>query len=81
MAAGAQVSGPVKSVFWHAGEFGVSEEWRLLLRTRADLFDDLAALLVEHHPWKNPEVLALRIAAGTGDYLDWIAATVDSGNH
>lgn len=77
LAAGAQVIGPVKSMFWHLGEFGVGEEWRLALRTRADRFEALKQLLVEHHPWKNPEVLALRIADGSGDYLDWITKTLD----
>jgi periplasmic divalent cation tolerance protein len=78
LAAGAQITGPVKSVFWHLGEFGTGEEWRLVLRTREDCFDALKDLLVRQHPWKNPEVLALRIAAGSGEYLDWIDRTVDT---
>lgn len=75
LAAGAQISGPVAAVFWHLGEFGTSEEWRLVLRTRLELFDALRAKLVEHHPWKNPEVLAIEIAAGSSEYLEWIRAT------
>ncbi|AEV86864.1 ion tolerance protein CutA [Actinoplanes sp. SE50] len=76
LAAGAQISGPAKSVFWHLGEFGVGEEWRLVLRTHASRFEPLKAMLVERHPWKNPEVLALRVAAGSSEYLVWITSTV-----
>ncbi|WP_432141555.1 divalent cation tolerance protein CutA [Streptomyces sp. bgisy084] len=32
LAAGAQIVGPVGSVFWHQGEFGSGEEWQLVLR-------------------------------------------------
>ncbi|MDX6236224.1 MAG: periplasmic divalent cation tolerance protein [Kribbellaceae bacterium] len=33
LAAGAQVIGPVVSVFWHSGEYGGGEEWQVLLKT------------------------------------------------
>lgn len=32
LAVGAQIVGPVGSVFWHQGEFGSGEEWQLVLR-------------------------------------------------
>lgn len=41
LAAGAQTVGPVTSVFWHLGEFGTGEEWRLLPTTRTDRYPDL----------------------------------------
>ncbi len=77
LAAGAQIAGPVLSVFWHAGEFGTGEEWRLVLRTHASRFDELRDALVENHPWQKPEVIATAIVASTGDYLDWIRRSVD----
>ncbi|WP_045740828.1 divalent-cation tolerance protein CutA [Actinoplanes rectilineatus] len=81
LAAGAQVVGPVKSVFWHAGESGEGVEWQLILRTTADRYDELEKLLIEHHPWTNPEVLGLRVAAGSGGYLDWVRRTVQDSEH
>lgn len=54
LAAGAQIVGPVVSVFWHQGEFGTGEEWQLLFKTRADRCADLEAHLPQHHPWTNP---------------------------
>ncbi|WP_438488208.1 divalent-cation tolerance protein CutA [Streptomyces sp. S186] len=76
LAAGAQIVGPVVSVFWHEGEFGTGEEWQLLLKSRADAYPALEAHLLKHHPWKNPEVSAVLLVAGSDAYLRWIATTV-----
>lgn len=75
LAAGAQITGPAVSVFWHLGEFGTGEEWRLALRTRLDLFEELQAKLMENHPWKNPEIIATQIVAGSPECLEWIRAS------
>jgi len=75
LAAGAQIVGPVTSVFWHLGEFGTGQEWQLLLKARADQYPRIEAHLVEHHPWTNPEVVATAIVAGSPDYLRWIGTT------
>ena len=53
LVAGAQITGPVTSVFWHLGEFGTGEEWQLLLKTTAERYPALEAHLVEHHPWTS----------------------------
>ncbi|MGY5126211.1 MULTISPECIES: divalent-cation tolerance protein CutA [Streptomyces] len=75
LAAGAQIIGPVVSVFWHQGEFGTGEEWQLLLKVRADRYDEIEAHLLERHPWQNPEVSAVRIVAGSDAFLRWVETT------
>jgi periplasmic divalent cation tolerance protein len=75
LAAGAQIVGPVESVFWHLGEFGTGQEWRLLFKTHMDRFTELEAHLLEHHPWKNPEISAVPIVAGPAGYLNWLRRT------
>lgn len=77
LAAGAQVIGPVTSVFWHLGEYGTSEEWQLLLKTTADRYPELEAHLLEHHPWDNPEVCAVPIVMGAERCKRWIADSVE----
>ncbi|MCS0602668.1 divalent-cation tolerance protein CutA [Streptomyces sp. LP11] len=74
LAAGAQIIGPVISAFWHDGEFGTGEEWQLLMKTTAARYPELEADILKHHPWQNPEVVAVRIEAGSEGYLEWIAA-------
>jgi periplasmic divalent cation tolerance protein len=73
LAAGAQVVGPVVSVFWHQGEFGTGEEWQLLLKTTAERYPALEAHLLAEHPWEKPEVVAVPIVAGSEAYLRWVA--------
>ncbi|MFJ9895226.1 divalent-cation tolerance protein CutA [Streptomyces sp. NPDC091280] len=72
LAAGAQIVGPVTSTFWHAGEFGTSEEYQLLLKTSGRRYPQLEAHLIEHHPWDNPELCATEIVRGSRVYLEWI---------
>ncbi|MFM9446974.1 divalent-cation tolerance protein CutA [Streptomyces acidiscabies] len=76
LAAGAQIVGPVTSVFWHLGEYGTGEEWQLLLKTTADRYPELEAHLLEHHPWDNPEVCAVPMVMGAERYKQWIADSV-----
>ncbi|MDH2389436.1 divalent-cation tolerance protein CutA [Streptomyces sp. HNM0663] len=74
LTAGTQIIGPVTSVFWHDGEFGTGEECQLLLKTTRARYPELEAHLVRNHPWQNPEVAAVALAAASKGCLDWIAA-------
>ncbi|MEU9357716.1 divalent-cation tolerance protein CutA [Streptomyces sp. NPDC048301] len=76
LAAGAQVVGPVTSVFWHLGEYGTGEEWQVLLKTTADRYKELEAHLLAHHPWDNPELCAVPIIDGADRCLEWISDSV-----
>lgn len=77
LAAGAQVVGPVESLFWHQGSYGEGEEWHAVFKTTADRYPELEKHLVENHPWQNPEVTAVRLAAGSVPYLEWVRTTTD----
>jgi periplasmic divalent cation tolerance protein len=72
LAASAQVTGPVLSAYWHLDEFGQGEEWRVLFKTTAARYPQLEAHLLAHHPWSNPEVVAVPLTSGARSYLDWI---------
>lgn len=76
LAAGAQVVGPVASLFWHLGEFGEGEEWQVIFKTTLARYPDLEAHLLAHHPWDNPEIVAMPIVAGSAAGLKWIAGNV-----
>ncbi|MEU4761776.1 divalent cation tolerance protein CutA [Actinosynnema sp. NPDC023794] len=78
LAASAQVSGPVLSFFWHLGEQGEGEEWQVVLKTTAERYPELEAHLRREHPWDNPEVTALPLAAASEDYLAWLRRTVSA---
>ncbi|MEU9412438.1 divalent-cation tolerance protein CutA [Streptomyces sp. NPDC048281] len=78
LAAGAQIIGPVMSAFWHNGEFGTGEEWKLLLKTTTARYQALESHLLESHPWENPEIAAVPIVEGAKGCLDWIAANTQA---
>lgn len=77
LAAGAQITGPVVSSFWHLGEFGTGEEWRLLLTTHMDRYAELEAYVLEHHPWDNPEIAAVPVTAGSTGYVQWVRESTE----
>jgi periplasmic divalent cation tolerance protein len=72
LAAGAQVIGPVVSVFWHEGQYGEGEEWQVLLKTTDVRYADLEAHLLARHPWDNPEIGAVPITRGSAGYFSWL---------
>ena len=72
LAAGGQVSGPIASVFWHQGEFGQGEEWKVSFKTTAERYPELEAHLIEHHEWSNPEVTAVTLSHASAAYAEWV---------
>ncbi|MGI5146198.1 divalent-cation tolerance protein CutA [Plantactinospora sp. CA-294935] len=76
LAGSAQITGPVTSVFWHLGQQGTGEEWRLVLLTTADRYPELEATLLARHPWDNPQVTATSIVVGAASYLRWLSESI-----
>ncbi|WP_157228639.1 divalent-cation tolerance protein CutA [Nocardia brevicatena] len=78
LAAGAEITGPATSVFWHLGELGESQEWRVTARTSAGPRDRLAERIAELHTWGNPEVTATEVPWCTDAYAAWVERTTAS---
>ena len=72
LAACVQIVGPVKSTYWWDNDGQVNEEWLCIVKSRADLFEELSAVLQQVHPYDVPELLATPIVAGGKAYLDWL---------
>lgn len=61
---------------WH-GKLETATEVPLLVKTRAEIYDEVEAAIKSLHPYELPEIVAVRIERGLPDYLDWVnAATV-----
>lgn len=71
LAASAQISGPVTSVFWHLGEFGTGEEWQAVMLTTHDRYAELEAFLMASHPWQDPQVTAVAVVAASTACVAW----------
>lgn len=53
----------------------------LVVKTRRERFDLLAAAVQAIHPYELPEIIALPIVAGLPAYLAWVAASTGAGDH
>ena len=64
---------PIISFFSWQGEIDRDDEVLLILKSRADLFENHLIPAVEAvHPYKVPEIIALPILMGSVNYLSWI---------
>jgi|ERR1700693_2212424 len=72
LAACIQISAPIESRYWWKGEIETTREWRLTIKTRASLFDDLSSAIRAVHPYSVAQILATPVVAGDRDYLAWI---------
>ncbi len=73
LAACCQISGPVTSVYRWRGKIETTQEWRCTIKTRADLYPRVEQAIRRLHPYEVPEIVATPIAAGSDDYLKWVA--------
>ena len=73
LAACANVLPGVTSVFRWQGEVQEEGETALILKTRSDLVERLTTRVKELHSYDCPCVVALPIAGGNPDFLQWIA--------
>lgn len=64
---------PVVSLFSWQGNVNREDEVLLILKSRADLFQEQLVPAIESlHPYDVPEILALPVAMGSEKYLNWI---------
>ena len=73
LAACANVLPGVTSVYWWQGEVQEEGETSLILKTRSELVERLTRRVKELHTYDCPCVVALPIAGGNPDFLQWIA--------
>lgn len=71
-----QILGPVVSTYRWQGKIERSEEWLCFIKTRKDLYDDLEKEIRAVHPYDIPEIIALPIAGGSEQYLQWLNGEV-----
>ena len=62
---------PIDSVYEWDGAIHDDPEVLLLVKTRADRFDDVARLVGEVHSYELPAITMVPVT-GTRSYLDWI---------
>jgi periplasmic divalent cation tolerance protein len=71
-----QVSGPIESRYWWNGRIEMATEWTVTIKTRRDLYKPLEKLLLQLHPYDQPEIMATTVSDVSAGYLKWLAEQV-----
>jgi len=69
----------VESHFWWKGKLESEKESLLIVKSRASLLPEIIETVKKAHSYEVPEIIALPIAGGNEDYLEWIDGEVEEG--
>ncbi len=69
---------PMESMFLWKGEIQEEEEVLMVIKTRAEAFDELMNAVKSMHTYDTPEVIAMPVVLGSREYLRWIDDEVTS---
>lgn len=72
----AQLLGPIESRYVWAGKTENSEEFLLLTKTRAALFDAVATAISERHSYEVPQIVGVPLAFVAPSYAAWLDAQI-----
>ena len=72
LAACVNVLAECTSVYRWKGAIETATETPMLIKTRAALFAEVKAFILEHHPYEVPEVIALSVDDVSSAYLEWL---------
>jgi periplasmic divalent cation tolerance protein len=72
LAACAQVSAPVLSVYWWQAAVETTTEWLVTFKTTDEGYPALERHLRAAHPYHVPEIIATPAVAGHTPYLQWV---------
>ena len=67
---------PVTSFFHWRGNIDRAEECLIIMKSRRDLFVQVAELIKSVNSYEVPEILALPIVEGSKAYLDWMSVVL-----
>jgi periplasmic divalent cation tolerance protein len=69
----AQISSPLTSMYRWQGKIVTTEEFLLTLKTRKSLYETVAQVLHQEHPYQLPEVIGQEVERVDERYSGWVA--------
>jgi len=66
----------IESIYRWQGKIEESREWLLLIKTSAENFPGVCDAIRELHSYDLPECIAINIADGSAEYLQWIQSSL-----
>ncbi len=68
-----------KSYYWWHGAIEASSEMLLVIKSSQELLSAVESAVRGIHSYELPELLALQVAGGSADYLNWLRGNLRSG--
>lgn len=68
-----QISGPIESRYWWNNRLETAAEWAVTIKTQRELYGEVERLLLELHPYDEPEIMAIDVAQVSAGYAKWLA--------
>ena len=81
LAACVNVLAPCASLYMWKGSVESADEYPMLIKTTRDRYPELEARIRSGHPYELPEIIAVPVAAGLPDYLEWVVAATRPDDH
>ncbi len=75
-AACVNIVGGISSLYWWESDIEHNKESLLMVKTRSDLLDEVIRLVEEIHSYEVPEIIAIPVAGGNSEYLEWLNSEV-----
>jgi periplasmic divalent cation tolerance protein len=73
LAACVNVLAECTSVYRWEGRIKSATEVPVLIKTRAQRYDEVEAAIRRLHPYELPEIVAVPVVHGLDEYLEWVA--------
>jgi periplasmic divalent cation tolerance protein len=67
----------IRSIYRWKGNVEDDAEVLMIAKTKQSLFDQLMNEVKELHSYAVPEIIAIPVAEGSEDYLDWLNEVTD----
>ena len=79
VAACVNIMSPCASIYRWQGAVETAEEIPVFIKTTADRYPEVEALVRKLHPYELPEIVAVPVGRGLHDYLAWVLAETTPG--
>ncbi|MCB1175401.1 MAG: divalent-cation tolerance protein CutA [Leptospiraceae bacterium] len=65
---------PVKVMYQWEGAMHVEDEYKVLMKTRQDRYAAVEEYIIEHHPYKAPEIIEVNAVLGSPSFRNHLMA-------
>jgi len=72
---------PIQSIYWWRGSIEESGETAIIIKTRAELVDQIIERVKQLHSYEVPCTVSWPIDKGNPAYLEWIRESTEQGQN